>query len=137
MKHNSKQPRASKKERASTPLFERIQLDAAGIDCGQNSHFVAVPPERDRRAPCPSYPAIKVCPMSQGPIISRSISGRSRLPTRRRLSLMILPRARALHRKVIGHVLRKAEGGKRGLKVQHVLTRGEGFEHQPVSIGRR
>jgi hypothetical protein len=49
MKHNSKQARASKKERASTPLFERIQLDAAGIDCGQNSHFVAVPPERDRQ----------------------------------------------------------------------------------------
>src|SRR5262245_33378365 len=47
MKHNTKQPRAHKKERASTPLFERIQPDAAGIDCGQNSHFVAVPPERD------------------------------------------------------------------------------------------
>src|SRR5215469_16501795 len=47
MKHNSKQPRARKKEHASIPLFERIQPDAAGIDCGQNSHFVAVPPERD------------------------------------------------------------------------------------------
>src|SRR5215472_3970520 len=47
MTHNSKQPRAHKKERASTPLFERIQPDAAGIDCGHNSHFVAVPPERD------------------------------------------------------------------------------------------
>ena len=47
MKHNSKPPRARKKERASIPLFERIQPDAAGIDCGQNSHFVAVPPERD------------------------------------------------------------------------------------------
>jgi transposase len=47
MKHNSKRARARKKERASTPLFERIQPDAAGIDCGQNSHFVAVPPERD------------------------------------------------------------------------------------------
>src|SRR6516162_7469451 len=47
MKHNSKRPRAHKKERGSTPLFERIQPDAAGIDCGQNSHFVAVPPERD------------------------------------------------------------------------------------------
>src|SRR6516164_7736227 len=46
MTHNSKRPRAHKKERASTPLFERIQPDAAGIDCGQNSHFVAVPPER-------------------------------------------------------------------------------------------
>ena len=47
MKHNSKGPRARKKEHASIPLFERIQPDAAGIDCGQNSHFVAVPPERD------------------------------------------------------------------------------------------
>ena len=47
MKHNSKRQHASKKERASTPLFERIQPDAAGIDCGQNSHFVAVPSERD------------------------------------------------------------------------------------------
>ena len=47
MKHNSKGPRARKKKHASIPLFERIQPDAAGIDCGQNSHFVAVPPERD------------------------------------------------------------------------------------------
>jgi transposase len=47
MKHNSKRPRAGKQERVSTPLFERIQPDAAGVDCGQNSHFVAVPPERD------------------------------------------------------------------------------------------
>src|SRR5215475_3612708 len=47
MKHNSRGPRARKKEHASIPLFERIQPDAAGIDCGQNSHFVAVPPERD------------------------------------------------------------------------------------------
>ena len=47
MKHNSKRQHASKKERVSTPLFERIQPDAAGIDCGQNSHFVAVPPNRD------------------------------------------------------------------------------------------
>ena len=47
MKHHSKPPRARKKERLSTPRFERIQPDAAGIDCGQNSHFVAVPPERD------------------------------------------------------------------------------------------
>ena len=47
MKHHSKPPRARKKERLSTPRFERIQPDAAGIDCGQNSHFVAVPCERD------------------------------------------------------------------------------------------
>jgi transposase len=47
MQHNPKRQRARKKQRVSTPLFERIQPDAAGIDCGQNSHFVAVPPERD------------------------------------------------------------------------------------------
>jgi transposase len=47
MKHNSKRERAEKKDRVTPSLLERIQPDAAGIDCGQNSHFVAVPPERD------------------------------------------------------------------------------------------
>jgi transposase len=48
MKHNQQQrKRAGKKERGSISLIERIQPDAAGIDCGQNSHFVAVPPDRD------------------------------------------------------------------------------------------
>jgi len=28
-------------------LLERINLDAAGIDCGSETHYVAVPPERD------------------------------------------------------------------------------------------
>jgi len=42
MKHNSKRQRAKE-----ISLFERIQPDAAGIDCGQRSHFVAVAPERD------------------------------------------------------------------------------------------
>ena len=46
MKHR-KREREAKKERDSISLLERIQPDAAGIDCGQNSHFVAVPPERD------------------------------------------------------------------------------------------
>ncbi len=31
----------------SISLFERIQPDAAGIDCGKEHHFVAVPRERD------------------------------------------------------------------------------------------
>ncbi len=36
------------KPRRRTPsLLERIQPDAAGIDCGERSHFVAVPVERD------------------------------------------------------------------------------------------
>ena len=47
MKHTPKRARMSKKERPSISLLERIQPDAAGIDCGQSSHFVAVPPDRD------------------------------------------------------------------------------------------
>ena len=47
MKHKPKRERTSRKERPSLSLLERIQPDAAGIDCGQNSHFVAVPPNRD------------------------------------------------------------------------------------------
>src|SRR5262245_31519239 len=47
MKHNSTRERKEKHARLSVSLLERIQPDAAGIDCGQNSHFVAVPPERD------------------------------------------------------------------------------------------
>ena len=30
-----------------TPLLERIQPNAAGIDCGAEHHYVAVPPDRD------------------------------------------------------------------------------------------
>jgi hypothetical protein len=30
-----------------TPLLERIEPDAAGIDCGAEHHYVAVPPDRD------------------------------------------------------------------------------------------
>ena len=47
MKHNSKRERTGQKARVSSSLLEHIQPDAAGIDCGQNSHFVAVPPDRD------------------------------------------------------------------------------------------
>jgi transposase len=48
MKHQPRRERSSSKERRrSISLMERIQPDAAGIDCGQRSHFVAVPPERD------------------------------------------------------------------------------------------
>jgi transposase len=47
MKHNQRRERTGKKARGSISLLERIQPDAAGIDCGQNSHFVAVPPDRD------------------------------------------------------------------------------------------
>src|ERR1700719_508302 len=47
MKHNQQRARSGKKSRSSISLVERIQPDAAGIDCGQNSHFAAVPPDRD------------------------------------------------------------------------------------------
>jgi transposase len=47
MKHNPKRAHTGKKAGDSLSLLERIQPDAAGIDCGQNSHFVAVPPDRD------------------------------------------------------------------------------------------
>jgi transposase len=32
-----------------TPLLERIEPDAAGIDCGGEQHYVAVPPDREAR----------------------------------------------------------------------------------------
>src|ERR1700722_14288068 len=47
MKHNQQRARSGKKSRGSISLLERIQPAAAGIDCGQNSHFVAVPTDRD------------------------------------------------------------------------------------------
>ena len=33
--------------RRSRPLLERVNLNAAGIDCGSAMHYVAVPPDRD------------------------------------------------------------------------------------------
>jgi len=47
MQHKPKRRRSGEKGPNGIALLERIQPDAAGIDCGQNSHFVAVPPERD------------------------------------------------------------------------------------------
>jgi transposase len=50
MKRNQRRKQTGKSGRpVSVSLFERIQPDAAGIDCGQNSHFVSVPPERDQQ----------------------------------------------------------------------------------------
>jgi hypothetical protein len=44
MKSNQQHKRTGKKERrASISLLERIQPDAAGIDCGEKSHFVPSP----------------------------------------------------------------------------------------------
>jgi len=36
-----------KKPASSPSLLERINPNAAGIDCGSETHFVAVPPDRD------------------------------------------------------------------------------------------
>jgi transposase len=47
MQHKPKRRRSGEQRPSGIALLERIQPDAAGIDCGQNSHFVAVPPERD------------------------------------------------------------------------------------------
>jgi transposase len=40
----------NKPRRLKPSLIERIQPDAAGVDCGERSHFVAVPPDRDPEA---------------------------------------------------------------------------------------
>jgi transposase len=50
MKHKRlkhKRRRAYGKARVSPSVLERINPNAAGIDCGSAEHFVAVPPERD------------------------------------------------------------------------------------------
>jgi transposase len=47
MKHSPTGERSGKKARVSLSLLERIQPDAAGIDCGRDRHFVAVPSDRD------------------------------------------------------------------------------------------
>jgi transposase len=46
MKHKSKSGRKTQR-RVWTPLLERIQPNAAGIDCGSQEHYVAVPADRD------------------------------------------------------------------------------------------
>jgi transposase len=45
MNHN--RPRRPRKARVSPSLMERINPNAAGIDCGSTKHYVAVPPDRD------------------------------------------------------------------------------------------
>ena len=50
MEHNRSSNRSqtrSKPKRVSPSLLERINLNAAGIDCGAQQHFVAVPSDRD------------------------------------------------------------------------------------------
>jgi hypothetical protein len=45
MKNNRR--RRSGKPRVSPSLMERINPNAAGIDCGSAEHYVSVPPDRD------------------------------------------------------------------------------------------
>ena len=42
-----KHPRRQGQRRASPSVLERINPNAAGIDCGSAEHYVAVPPDRD------------------------------------------------------------------------------------------
>jgi hypothetical protein len=53
MKH--KPHRRPGKPRVSPSVLERINLNAAGIDCGSAEHFVSVPPDRDP-SPVQSFP---------------------------------------------------------------------------------
>jgi len=45
MKHNRR--RSPGKSRVSPTVFDRLNPNVAGIDCGSAEHFVAVPPDRD------------------------------------------------------------------------------------------
>ena len=45
--HRRRPPRSSPKPRISPAALERINPNAAGVDCGAAEHFVAVPPDRD------------------------------------------------------------------------------------------
>lgn len=45
--HQQRKHTAHRQRQGSISLLERIQPDAAGIDCGEKSHFVAVTRERD------------------------------------------------------------------------------------------
>ena len=50
MKNQRRTPRKdASSQRSSVPpgLLKRMQPDAAGIDCGATSHWVAVPEDRD------------------------------------------------------------------------------------------
>jgi len=49
MGHERSRSRQTRGQKTRHPsLLERINRDAAGIDCGSETHFVAVPPERDQ-----------------------------------------------------------------------------------------
>ncbi len=48
MGHNRSQSRHTGRKKAKHPSrLKQINRNAAGIDCGAEAHYVAVPPERD------------------------------------------------------------------------------------------
>ena len=53
MKHQRR--RRPSNPRVSPSVLERINPNAAGIDCGSAEHYVAVPPDRDPN-PVQSFP---------------------------------------------------------------------------------
>src|ERR1700737_1457496 len=55
MKDNRR--RRTGKPRVSKSVLDRINPNAAGIDCGSAEHFVAVPPDRDA-IPARSFPTL-------------------------------------------------------------------------------
>jgi hypothetical protein len=63
-------PRRPRRSRRVTPhLLDRINPDAAGIDCGATTHVVAVPPDRDTE-PVQSFRTSR--PISSGSPIGSS-----------------------------------------------------------------
>jgi len=50
MEHNRPRRRQTKGNGKRPSRIKRINRHAAGIDCGAETHFVAVPPERDRES---------------------------------------------------------------------------------------
>ena len=53
MGHNRSRSRQASGKKAKHPsLLKRINRNAAGIDCGSEAHYVAVPPERDPEPVC-------------------------------------------------------------------------------------
>ena len=47
--HTTRPPRRSKRRTREQTFLERVHLNAAGIDIGSGSHWVAVPPDRDEQ----------------------------------------------------------------------------------------
>ncbi len=58
MGHNRPRSRQTKEKQKHPSLLKRINRHAAGIDCGSETHFVAVPPERDEK-PVRSFKTFK------------------------------------------------------------------------------